>query len=100
MLASALVSILLYYEVSGGMLTVSWGVQATCLMAAGFWARDRILRLSALLLFLVCVFKLFFYDLRYLDTLSRILSFIVLGAVMVGVSWLYTRFRKQIQRFL
>jgi uncharacterized membrane protein len=99
-LASALVSILIYYEVGGGVLTVAWGVQATCLLAAGFWIRDRILRLSGLLVFLVCILKLFLYDLRNLDTMNRILSFIVLGAVMVGVSWVYTRFRNQIQRYL
>ncbi len=99
-LASALVALMLYYEVSGAVLTVAWGVQAALLMAAGFWARDRVLRLSGLLLLLNCILKLFFYDLRHLDTISRIFSFIVLGAVMVGVSWVYTRFRKQIERYL
>jgi uncharacterized membrane protein len=100
LLASALIAILLYYEVRGGGITVAWGVQAVCLMAVGFGARDRILRLSGLLIFLVCILKLFLYDLRYLDTISRIFSFIVLGAVMVAVSWVYTRFRNQIQRYL
>ena len=35
-----------------------------------------------------------------LDTLPRIFSFIVLGALLVGVSWVYTRFREQVQRYL
>jgi hypothetical protein len=99
-LATALVSLMLYYEVGGAVLTVAWGAQAALLMAAGFWSRDRVLRLSGLVLFLVCILKLFLYDLRHLDTISRIFSFIVLGAVMVGVSWVYTRFRNQIQRYL
>jgi uncharacterized membrane protein len=44
--------------------------------------------------------KLFIYDLSYLDTLPRIFSFIVLGLILVGVSWIYTRFREHVQRFL
>ena len=65
-LATALVGILLYYEVRGSAVTVAWGIQALCLMLAGFGVRDRILRLSGLLVFLVCILKLFLYDLRYL----------------------------------
>jgi uncharacterized membrane protein len=48
----------------------------------------------------VCVAKLFAYDLRALATFDRILSFFALGLILVGVSWLYTRFRSQIQRYL
>jgi len=46
------------------------------------------------------VLKLFLYDLRQLETVNRILSFIVLGLILVGVSWMYTRFRGRIQRYL
>jgi uncharacterized membrane protein len=38
--------------------------------------------------------------LRNLETLPRIVSFIVLGLLLVAVSWVYTRFRDQVQRFL
>ena len=51
-------------------------------------------------LFLICTLKLFFWDLRNLETLPRIISFIVLGLLLVTVSWVYTRFRDQVQRFL
>jgi uncharacterized membrane protein len=57
------------------------------LLAAGFALRDRVLRLSGLALFLVCTLKLFFWDLRNLETLPRIVSFIVLGLLLVAVSW-------------
>jgi len=46
------------------------------------------------------VLKLFLYDLRELETIQRIFSFIVLGLILVGVSWMYTRFRDRIQRYL
>jgi Predicted membrane protein (DUF2339) len=99
-LASVLLAVLLFYEVSGGVLTMAWGVEGLALLAAGFPLRDRLQRLSGLFLFLVCVMKLFFYDLRELGTFNRILSFIVLGAILIAVSWIYTRFRDRIQRYL
>jgi hypothetical protein len=100
MLASILFTILLSYEVSGGMLTTAWAMEALALLGAGFPLRDRVQRLSGLALFMICVLKVFLYDLRELETVSRILSFIVLGLILVGVSWMYTRFRDRIQRLL
>jgi hypothetical protein len=99
-LASLLLAILLFYEVSGSMLTMVWAVEALALLGAGFPLRDRLQRLSGLALFMICVLKLFLYDLRELEMLNRILSFIVLGLILVGVSWMYTRFRDRIQRYL
>ena len=46
------------------MLTVAWGIEGAARLTAGFPLRDRTLRLSGLVLFLVCIGKLFFYDLR------------------------------------
>jgi hypothetical protein len=100
LLATGLATALLFQEVSGSMLTVAWGTEGAVLLGLGFPLRDRTLRLSGLVLFLVCVGKLFLYDLRELETLYRILSFFVLGVILVGVSWIYTRFRVQVQRYL
>ncbi len=99
-LATVLLAVLLFYEVSGSMLTVAWGLEGIALLIAGFPLSDRVLRLSGLTLFMVCVLKLFLWDLRHLETLYRILSFIVLGLMLVSVSWIYTRFREQLQRYL
>jgi hypothetical protein len=100
LLGSILLAAMLFYEVSGGVLTMAWGTEALLVLAAGFPLRDRVQRLSGLFLFLICVLKLFFYDLRQLETINRILSFIVLGLILVTVSWIYTRFRDRIQRYL
>lgn len=100
LLASVLLAVLLYYEVSGGVLTMAWSAEGLALLGAGFPLRDRMQRLSGLFLFMVCVLKLFLYDLRELETINRILSFIVLGVILVSVSWIYTRFRDRIQRYL
>ncbi len=100
LLSSVLLAALLFYEASGGILTVAWGIEGLALLIAGFPLRDRMQRLAGLVLFLVCVLKLFLYDLRELETVNRIISFIVLGVILVGVSWMYTRFRDRIQRYL
>jgi hypothetical protein len=100
LLATALTGFLLFNEVSGRMLTIAWGMQGVALLAAGFPLRDRVLRLSGLAILLFCILKLFVYDLSYLDTLPRIFSFIVLGVILVAVSWVYTRFRDRVARYL
>ncbi len=100
LLATALLALLIFYEVSGSLLTVAWGLEGLLVLVAGFPTRERVLRLSGLVLFTFCVVKLFAYDLRALDTPNRILSFIVLGVLLLGVSWIYTRFRERIRRYL
>jgi hypothetical protein len=98
--ASLLLAIILFGRVSGGLLTVAWGVEGLALLAAGFPLGQRILRLQGLVLLLVCILKLFLFDLRNLETLYRILSFVVLGIILLGVSWIYTRFQDQIKKLL
>jgi uncharacterized membrane protein len=72
LLGTVLLAVLLFYEVSGSMLTVAWGIEGIALLIAGFPLSDRVFRLSGLTLFLVCVLKLFLYDLRHLETMYRI----------------------------
>jgi hypothetical protein len=99
-LATLLLGVLLFDRVSGSLLTIAWGAEGLLLLIAGFPLRDRIQRLSGMALLLVCILKLFVYDLRFLDTLPRIFSFIALGLILVAVSWIYTRFREKLERFL
>jgi hypothetical protein len=100
LMATTLTTLLLYYRISGSMLTVACGIQGVVLLAAGFPLRDRVLRISGLVLLLSCILKLFLWDLRHLETLPRIVSFIVLGLILLGVSWIYTRFRERVEKFL
>ena len=100
LLATVLFSAFLFYEVSGSWLTVAWSVEGTVLLLAGFALRDRQLRLSGLVLLGVCILKAFFYDFPELETVFRIFAFLVLGSLMIAVSFVYTRYREQIRRRL
>ncbi|HVY91415.1 MAG TPA: DUF2339 domain-containing protein, partial [Bryobacteraceae bacterium] len=97
---TVLMALVLYHAVSGSILTVAWGIEGAALLCAGFPLRDRVLRLQGLAAFLFCTLKLFFYDLRNLETPYRIVSFIALGGILLGVSWTYSRFREQLRRIL
>jgi hypothetical protein len=99
-MATLLLTILLFYEVAGSWLTVAWGIEAVLLLLVGFPLREKSLRLLGILLFMVCILKLFIFDFSELETVYRILSFIVLGILLLGVSWLYTRYRGQIKNAL
>lgn len=80
--------------------TVVLALEAILALAAGFYLGRRPIRLGGLALFCFSILKVFFYDLSELDTLPRIFSFIVLGLLLIGASWAYSRFREQVKQLL
>lgn len=99
-MATVLLAKLLFHELSSGFLTIGWSVQGAVLLGSGFVFGDRILRRSGLLLLAICTTKAFAYDFRVLDTFSRILSFIMLGIVLLVTSWVYARYGERLRRYL
>jgi len=100
LLGTALLTVLLYCEASARALTVAWSIEAAAILVFGFIAHERALRLSGLVLLAVCIAKLVFMDFRGLDAVWRSVSFIVLGVLSVAASWVYTRYREQLHRYL
>lgn len=74
-------------------ISVIWLLYSVALMAAGFWRSNRGLRLIAIGLFGITILKIFLYDLSSLETGYRIVSFIGLGGILLGVSYGYQRFK-------
>lgn len=72
-------------------LSILWTIYATVLILTGMARRVAILRWQALVLFAIVVAKVFFYDLSTLSRFYRILSFLVLGVLLLGVSFLYQK---------
>jgi uncharacterized membrane protein len=72
-------------------LSVLWTVYAAALLAAGSKTKSALLRWQSLVLFGTVMAKVFIFDLSFLDRGYRILSFFILGAVLMAVSFFYTR---------
>jgi uncharacterized membrane protein len=75
-------------------LSVLWTVYAAAALAWGFLRAEPWVRYAALALLGVVVLKVFFVDLAQLEAIYRILSFLVLGLALLGVSVLYQRIRR------
>jgi uncharacterized membrane protein len=98
--ATALLALLIVQEVRDSMVTLALGVHGLGLMVTGLLARERVMRLMGLALLGACILKLFVVDLRELEALARIFSFVALGLFLLGISWAYTRYREQLSKFL
>jgi uncharacterized membrane protein len=61
------------------------------LMIVGLWRRSALVRWQALVLIAATIVKVFIYDVSELDRAYRILSFIVLGVLLLAISFVYQR---------
>lgn len=75
---------------------IVWAITALILMVVGMKFRLKPLRLSSLVLFSITILKLFFYDLQGNST-GKIVSFILLGVILLVISFLYQKLKFIIQ---
>jgi uncharacterized membrane protein len=68
-----------------------WMAYGAMLMAVGFWRRSAFVRWQALALIAFTIGKVFLYDVSELDRGYRIVSFIVLGVLLLAISFVYQR---------
>ena len=68
-----------------------WMAYGAMLMMIGFWRRSAFVRWQALALIAFTIGKVFLYDVSELDRGYRIVSFIVLGALLLAISFVYQR---------
>ena len=73
-------------------LSIFWSSYGLVLMLVGIWRQLRAVRLFAMGLLYLAIFKVFIFDLGSLATPFRIISFLGLGIILLVVSLLYTRF--------
>jgi len=75
---------------------VLWAIFATGMTAVGFFRSRPRLRYCSFALFSATIVKVFFWDRSDVSTPYRILSFLVLGLMLRGASYLYHRFKGRI----
>ena len=68
-----------------------WLLYGAALMAVGFQKRSGLVRWQALILIAFTICKVFLFDVSQLGGSYRIVSFIALGAVLLGISFIYQR---------
>jgi hypothetical protein len=73
-----------------------WLLYSVALMAVGIWKSVRSFRIVAFVLFGITILKVFIYDLSFLETLYKIFSFIGLGVILLGLSYVYQRYKDTI----
>jgi uncharacterized membrane protein len=61
------------------------------LMVIGFWRKSAFFRWQALFLMAATILKVFIYDVSQLDRGYRILSFMILGVLLLAVSFAYQK---------
>jgi uncharacterized membrane protein len=93
------VSAFFYDHLPGGRyaaVSVLWSVFSVVMMLLGFrWNRASLRRLS-LALFSLTILKVLIWDMADVETPYRIVSCLVLGLLLVGVSFLYYRFKDRL----
>lgn len=72
-------------------LSVLWSIYAAVLAAVGFVRRAAAVRWAALSLFALTVIKVMLVDIAVLQQLYRIIAFLVLGLLLLLVTWGYHR---------
>jgi uncharacterized membrane protein len=74
-------------------LSIFWGIFALVLVAYGIWKRKKHFRIMAFATLGITLIKMFTYDLNHLNTLSKAVIFIAIGILMLGISFLYNKFK-------
>ncbi|MBI4716871.1 MAG: DUF2339 domain-containing protein [Planctomycetes bacterium] len=77
-------------------ISVLWALFSIALMALGFLRKSLVLRVCSLGLFALTVIKVFLRDMVHVSTPYRILSFVGLGLMLIGASYLYHRYKTRL----
>jgi hypothetical protein len=86
--------------IGGRYETVGVTSAAIVLLGLGIVFRSALYRRFGLGVFLYALGRVYLIDLSGLETVYKITAFIVLGAVLIAVSYLYTRFKDQFQKWV
>ena len=77
-------------------LSILWSVYSLILVSLGIYKKKKHLRIFALMLFGITLAKLFLYDISNLSTISKTIVLIILGLLLLIISFLYNKFKDKI----
>jgi uncharacterized membrane protein len=88
-LSTVFVTLAIAIRLESQWVSVGWFVEAAGLMTMGFWRRSSFVRWQALVLIAATIAKVFAYDIWRLERGYRIVSFFLLGLLLLVVSFVY-----------
>ena len=88
------------YETFETGQAIAWGLYAMLLFGSGLIFSDKLFRRFGLFFLAVAVLHIIAIDAMKLDTLGRILSFLVLGVVLLLLGFLYNQYQDKISKYL
>jgi len=74
-------------------LSILWGVYSLVLIVIGIFRKYKQVRLGAMGLFGITLAKLFLYDISHLNTIAKTIVFVVLGVLLLIISFLYNKYK-------
>jgi uncharacterized membrane protein len=78
-------------------ISVLFGIYAVVLIILGVATRTVLNRISGLALIGLVIVKLYLFDVWQLGRVYRISAFVALGVLLIGTSFLYSRFRRVVE---
>lgn len=75
-------------------ISVLWTVFSISLILIGFRKDNSAIRKASLILFLLTILKVFLIDISQISAPYHIVSFIVLGLILIGASYLYNIYKQ------
>lgn len=88
-------SIEVYKHFRSGGLSVWWAIAACALLIAGIKKNIKALRIAGFLLFTACAGKIYLADIAGLNTLHKVIAFLLTGILFLGGAAAYIIFRKR-----
>lgn len=83
-----------------GKLTIAWVALTLVLFGVGFGMKERLYRMAGIAMLGLAIGRLFFVDVWGFDSIYRIISFLLLGVVLLAISYFYNRFADNIRKWL
>jgi hypothetical protein len=99
-IVAVLVTAIIMIKLTGVLVTLCLGLEGLVLFILGFVFKDKNWRTLGLVILLGTIGKAFFVDLSKLGTIYYIFSIIILGLALLFVSYIYTKHKDEIRKFI
>jgi hypothetical protein len=74
-------------------VSIIWGVYALIIIGLGIWKKKKHLRIGAITLFAITLYKVFVYDISNFNTISKTIVLVALGILLLIISFLYNKYK-------